>query len=463
MTKSYPVSMPSITELEHELVLDAVKSGWISSLGPYINEFEEGFAKFCGTRHAIAVSNGTVAIHLALVALRIGPGDEVIVPDLSFIATANAVCHAGATPVFADIDAENLCLDPNDLTRCLTSRTKAVMPVHLYGHPANMAAINAFAEEHCLYVIEDAAEAHGASIDGKRVGSFGTCGTFSMYANKNLTTGEGGVVTTNDDELAERLRHLRDHAMSKQKRYWHDEIGYNYRMTNLQAALGCAQLRRAEELLAGRSRLLKLYSDALAGTRIRLNRRSEWATPSYWMICAEVDGLNEASREVLRTALRAGGVDTRPYFYPMSDMTYFATADTPVAHEVYMRGFNLPSYIDLTARGRRGDCQRSEGGRSLRRLTGRIASVALELLESMLRNVGSIVGVYLREAYYKRRLKACGKNLRIDCGVFLVEPGYISVGDNVCLDKHVIITAGLVRRGEAYKAHTEPELRGGAR
>ncbi len=347
MTKFYPVSMPSITALEHEYVLDAVKSGWISSLGPYITEFEEGFAAFCGTRHAIAVSNGTVAIHLALVALRIGPGDEVIVPDLSFIATANAVCHSGATPVFADIDAENLCLDPRDLARCLTPRTKAIMPVHLYGHPADMGAINAFAAEHGLYVIEDAAEAHGASIAGKRVGSFGTCATFSMYANKNLTTGEGGVITTDDDALAERLRHLRDHAMSKQKRYWHDEIGYNYRITNLQAALGCAQLRRSEELLTGRTRLLDWYSAALAGSGIRLNRHSAWATPSYWMICAEIDGLDETRRDALMADLRERGVDTRPYFYPMSDMPYFTRADTPVAHEVYARGINLPSYVDL--------------------------------------------------------------------------------------------------------------------
>lgn len=348
MTNFFPVSMPSITTLEHELVLDAVKSGWISSLGPYITEFEQGFADFCGTRHAVAVSNGTVAIHLALVALGIGPGDEVIVPDLSFIATANAVRHAGATPVFADIDPGNLCLDPADLHKRLSSRTKAIMPVHLYGHPAEMQAINTFADEHGLLVIEDAAEAHGASIAGQRVGSFGVCATFSMYANKNLTTGEGGVITTQDDDLAARLRHLRDHAMSREKRYWHDEVGYNYRMTNLQAALGCAQLRRADDLLGRRNQLMAWYEAALADSAIRLNRRSPWATPSYWMICAEIEGLNEATRQDFMVSLREQGVDTRPYFYPMSDMPYFEQADTPVAHEVYARGLNLPSYVDLT-------------------------------------------------------------------------------------------------------------------
>jgi len=347
MKKSYPVSMPSITQLEEELVVDAVKSGWVSSLGPYITQFEDGFAAFCGTRHAVAVSNGTAAIHLALAALRIGPGDEVIVPDLTFIATGNAVCYAGATPVFADIDPENLCLDPEELERCLSPRTKAVMPVHLYGHPADMCAINAFAEAHGLHVIEDAAEAHGARIGEQLVGSFGTCGTFSLYANKNLTTGEGGVITTNDDAFAERLRHLRDHAMSKTRRYWHEEMGFNYRMTNLQAALGCAQLRRAEDLIARRSQLLDWYAGALEGSGVRLNRRSAWATPSYWMICAEVEGMDEVGRERLMTDLRSRGVDTRPYFYPMSDMPYFKTADTPVAHAVFAQGINLPSYVDL--------------------------------------------------------------------------------------------------------------------
>ena len=347
MINRYPVSMPSVTELEQELVLDAVKSGWISSIGPYITEFERNFAEFCGTQHAVCVSNGTVAIHLALIALNIGPGDEVIVPDLSFIATANTICHAGARPVFADIDSENLCLDPNGLERLLTPRTKAIMPVHLYGHPADMLTINGFAEKHGLYVIEDAAEAHGASIAGKRVGSFGTCATFSMYANKNLTTGEGGVITTNDAGLAERLRSLRDHAMCKENRYWHTEIGYNYRMTNMQAALGCAQLRRVDKLLAMRGRVYAWYSEALVGSGITLNRRSMWATPSYWMVCVEIDGLDVPRRENLMSILSNRGIDTRPYFYPMSEMPYFTQANTPVAHALYARGLNLPTYVQL--------------------------------------------------------------------------------------------------------------------
>src|SRR6185369_15237220 len=226
-----PISQPSITQKEIDYVTDAVKSTWISSLGKYIDQFEAEFAKFCGTEYAIAVSNGTVAIHLALVAHRIGPGDEVIIPNLTFVATANAVLHAGAKPVFVDIDPFNLCIDPVSVERAITPRTKAIMPVHLYGHPADMKKIMEVAERHKLIVIEDAAEAHGAKAYNKTVGGWGQCATFSFYGNKNLTTGEGGMITTNDKELNARCRHLRDHAMSKEKRYWHNEIGFNYRMT----------------------------------------------------------------------------------------------------------------------------------------------------------------------------------------------------------------------------------------
>lgn len=349
MTKFFPVSQPSLTGLETEYVMRAVQSGWVSSIGEYIEMFEEGFAKFCGTKHAITVSNGTVALHLALKGLGIGPGDEVIVPDLSFIATANAVLIAGATPVFADIDANNLCLSPAELERCVTPRTKAVIPVHLYGHPADMLEINALAQRMGLTVIEDAAEAHGASIGDRKVGSFGDCATFSFYGNKNLTTGEGGMITTNDDAVNKRCRRLRDHAMSTTKRYWHDELGYNYRMTNMQAALGCAQLERADELLGARQDLCTWYRQALAGLRgVRLNRASPWAKPSYWMICAEFEGFDDRRRTEFMSRLKKCGVDTRPYFYPMSDMPYFTRADTPVAHDISPRGIKLPTYVGLS-------------------------------------------------------------------------------------------------------------------
>lgn len=261
--RTFPISQPSITEVELKYVASAVKSGWISSIGEYIGEFERRFAEFCNCRHAIAVSNGTVAISLALRAMHIGRGDEVIVPDLSFIATANSVLESGAKPIFADIETDTLCLDPDDLIRRITPRTKAVIPVHLYGHPANMPRISEIGRQFGLKVIEDAAEAHGASIQGQRVGGFGDVATFSFYGNKIITTGEGGMVTTNDEELAERCRLLRDHAMSTQKRYWHTEPGFNFRLTNMQAAVGCGQLERSAELLSKRSQILNWYFNYL--------------------------------------------------------------------------------------------------------------------------------------------------------------------------------------------------------
>ena len=345
----YPASIPSIGELEIQYVTDAVRSGWVSSLGAYVTRFEADFAAFCGVDNAISVSNGTVALHLALVGLKIGAGDEVIIPDLSFIATANAVLMSGAKPVFCDIDSETLCIDPDAIEALITPNTKAIIPVHLYGHPANMPAITRISAAHDLEVIEDAAEAHGAEIDGLRVGRFGHCATFSFYGNKNLTTGEGGMITTNDAELAERLRMLRDHAMSATERYWHMELGYNYRITNLQAAVGCAQLERADELLNGRAEVYEMYASALAATSgIRINRTANWAHNTYWMVCAEINGLCQEKRHECMRELRERGIDTRPYFYPMSDMPYLEPAPTPVAHAVSQIGINLPTYIGLT-------------------------------------------------------------------------------------------------------------------
>ncbi len=351
MTKPFiPISEPSIGPLEIEYVTDAVKSTWISSIGPYINRFESEFAKFCGTKHAIAVSNGTVAIHLALVAHGIKPGDEVIMPNLSFIATANAVYHAGAIPIFVDIDPVNLGIDAALIEQHITAKTKAIMPVHLYGHPANMVEINKVAEKYSLIVIEDAAEAHGAQINGKTVGSWGHSATFSFYGNKNLTTGEGGMITTNDDYIADRCKFLRDHAMTKEKRYWHTEVGYNYRMTNLQAALGCAQLSRIHDLLGRRQWIFNEYMKRLGSDdRIVLNRTETWATNSYWLICVEIVGLYDKKREQLMQDLKAEGVDSRPYFYPTSEMPYInEDVNTPVTFEVAYRGLNLPTFFGIT-------------------------------------------------------------------------------------------------------------------
>ena len=344
-----PVSQPSIGEKELAYVSDAVRSGWVSSLGRYIEEFERRFADFCGTRFAVSASNGTTALHLALLAVGIEKGDEVIVPDLTFIATANAVAYIGAVAVTVDIDAETLCISPAAIEKAITARTRAIVPVHLYGHPADMDAINAIASRHGLVVVEDAAEAHGAEYRGRRVGSLGRCAMFSFYGNKVITSGEGGMITTDDEAVYLKAKRLRDHAMSPAKRYWHEEVGYNYRMTNLQAALGVAQLERIDEFAARRSEIMGWYRDVL-GDRpgLRLNRAEPWARNAHWMVCLEVDGMSEAERERLMLGLRERGVDSRPYFYPVSDMPMYPAADTPVAHRLSACGINLPSFVDLS-------------------------------------------------------------------------------------------------------------------
>jgi perosamine synthetase len=354
-----PISQPSITQKEIEYVNDAVTSTWISSLGKYIDRFEAEFADFCESRYAICVSNGTVAIQLALTAYGIGEGDEVIMPNLSFIATANATLHCGAKPVFADIDPANLCLDPNSIEALITPRTKAIMPVHLYGHPAQMDAIIKIANKHGLWVIEDAAEAHGATVNGKPVGSWGNCATFSFYGNKNLTTGEGGMITTDDEDFYNRCKYLRDHAMSKEKRYWHTAPGFNFRMTNIQAAIGCAQLERVDEFMTKRQLIFDWYKKHLGHIEgVNLNNTASWATNAYWLICLENKNWTIAQRDTFMVELKKRGVDSRPFFYPMSQMPYInETTNTPVTDKVYQQGINLPTYFDLEEKQVKFICQ----------------------------------------------------------------------------------------------------------
>lgn len=343
------MSQPSIGEKELAYVSDAVRSGWVSSLGRYIEDFEQRFAVYCGARFALTTSNATTGLHLALLAAGVRQGDEVIVPDLTFVATANAVAYVGATPVLVDVESDTLCISPVAIERAITSRTRAIIPVHLYGHPADMNPINSLAEQHHLAVIEDAAEAHGAEYLGRRVGQLGLCGVFSFYGNKVITSGEGGMITTDDEDLYRRMKRLRDHAMSPTRRYWHEEIGFNYRMTNLQAALGLAQLERIDEFLEKRARIMQWYRDRLSHIPgLRLNRTASWAKSVFWMVCVEIDGLTDATRALFSQALRSRGVDSRPYFYPISDMPVFHGADTPMTHQYSYKGLNLPSYVDLT-------------------------------------------------------------------------------------------------------------------
>jgi perosamine synthetase len=351
MTKRFiPVAEPVLAGREKEYVWDCIETGWISGSGKYVDALEEQFAAFCGARHAVAVANGTVAIHVALLALGVGPGDEVIVPDLTYIASVNAVAYCGAKPVLADVDPVTWALDPRDVERKITPATKAIMPVHLYGHPADLDPLVALARGHGLAVLEDAAEAHGAEYKGRRVGGLTEAATFSFYGNKIITTGEGGMVTTNDDEVARRVRLLKGQGMDPQRRYWFPVVGYNYRLTNLQAAIGLAQFERIDWLIERRREVARWYDEALAGLPLVGQPPADWARNVYWLysVCVP-DG---ADRDALMAGLAEDGIETRPFFYPIHQLPPYAhcgtDADFPVTTRLGATGINLPSSAKLT-------------------------------------------------------------------------------------------------------------------
>jgi perosamine synthetase len=349
-TRFLPVYEPLLTGNELEYVSDCIQSGWISSLGKYIGEFENLFARFCGTRHAVAVSNGTAALHLALAALGIGLGDEVIIPTLTFVATANAVHYTGATPVFVDSELSTWNMDPASIAAAVTRHTKAIIPVHLYGHPVDMQPVLDLAERHGIDIIEDAAEAHGAEYRGKRVGSLGRINAFSFYGNKIITTGEGGILTTDDDALADKTRFLRDHAMSPVKRYWHTEVGYNYRITNLQAAVGVAQMERIDEFIERKRWIAQTYNEGLRGVPgVVLPPEAAWAKSVYWMYSVLFTDEFPIPRDEVGVRLKQQGIDSRRFFYPIHVMPpYQAEINLPNAVYLSQHGMNLPSAATLT-------------------------------------------------------------------------------------------------------------------
>ena len=329
-----------------------MQSTWISSSGTFIDRFEKAFAEFCDARHAIVTNNGTTALHLALVALGIGEGDEVIVPALTYIASANAVKYCGATPVFADSDPLTMTIDPVDAASKITARTKAIMPVHLYGHPADMEGIRALAAWHGIAIVEDAAEAHGALCNGRKVGGLGDCGVFSFFGNKIITTGEGGAVVTNDDRLADRLRLYRGQGMDPARRYWFPVVGYNYRMTNVAAAIGVAQMERADDHLAARGRVADWYHERLHAHRdvFDLPETAPWATHVYWMYTVILRDTVATPRDEVMARMAAAGIETRPVFYPMHQLPPYREEDGryPVAERLAGRGINLPTHAGLT-------------------------------------------------------------------------------------------------------------------
>ena len=344
------VAEPMLAGNERAYVLDCLDSTWISSAGKYIEQFEQAFAKYCGTKHAIATNNGTTALHLALVVLGLKPGDEVIIPTVTYIATANAVRYCRATPVLCDVLDGTMNLDPAKIESLITPRTKGIIPVHLYGHPAAMTEINKLAARHNLWVLEDAAEAHGAEVEGRRVGGLGTMATFSFFGNKIITTGEGGMITTDDEELARSLRLYRGQGMDPQRRYWFPVVGYNYRMTNIQAAIGLAQMEQIDEALRDRQLVADRYNAALAplSNEIILPRPESWAHQVFWMYNIFLRDGNAERRDAVMAHLDAQGIETRPVFYPMHVLPpYREDGKYPVADEWAQRGINLPTHRRL--------------------------------------------------------------------------------------------------------------------
>ncbi len=357
-----PVSEPLLIGNELDYVRDCIATGWISSAGTYIERFEQSWADYCGMKHGVAVSNGTAALQLAVDALRLGPGDEVIMPSFTIISCALAVVRAGAMPVLVDSDPETYCIDTNQVAASITPRTRAIMPVHIYGHPADMDPLLELAERHGLAIIEDAAQAHGCeylsrrggTIAWRRCGGLGTLAAFSFYANKLVTTGEGGMVLTDSHEVAQRCRSLRDLCFQS-KRFQHDELGYNFRLTNLQAAIGVAQLEHIADTLARKRHIAARYDTLLAGVKgISLPRKRGWARVNGWMYAVVLADEVPMDASAFAARLRDEGVETRPFFMGLHEQPalrargLFQGLRLPVAERLSRRGLYLPSGVALT-------------------------------------------------------------------------------------------------------------------
>ena len=358
-----PVSEPLLQGRETEYVAECLRTGWISSSGRFIEAFENAWAGYCGRRFGVAVSNGTVALQLAVAALGIGTGDEVIMPTFTIISCALAVIYAGATPVLIDADPGTWCMDARQVEAKITSRTRAIMPVHIYGHPVDMDPLLRLAKRYGLAVIEDAAEAHGAEYRSaesdhrgwRRCGGFGNASCFSFYANKLVTTGEGGMVVTDDEPLARRLRSLRNLAFEPGRRFLHRDLGFNFRLTNIQAAIGLAQVEQIEATVDRKRAIGHRYAAALAGVPgVRLQADRGWARSVYWMNGLVLDRTTGLDAPALAERLRSLGVDTRPFFVGMHrqpallERGLCGGESYPVADDIAEQGLYLPSGVGLT-------------------------------------------------------------------------------------------------------------------
>lgn len=352
-----PVCEPVIAERERYWVNKCLDDGWISGISPYVEDFENKFSEFSDSQYGVATNSGTTALHLALATLGVKKGDEVILPTFTMVATPNAVVYTGAKPVFIDAEPETWNINPEKIEEKITSKTKVIMPVHTYGHPADMRSVMEIADTRGIFVVEDAAEAHGAKYYGQKVGSFGEMGCFSFYANKIITTGEGGMITTNNEKLAERAKWLRAHAFGREgKHFWHEELGYGYRFSGLQAALGLAQLEQIETFIATRRRNAQLYNDIFTDMglvskgKITLPPEAYNVKNIYWMYSPLIEDNFGMSREELMNRLTAKGIETRTFFYPMHVQPMYAEDPScyPVANSLAKRGINLPSTNNLS-------------------------------------------------------------------------------------------------------------------
>lgn len=348
-----PPNEPDLSGNELQYVQEAVKSGWISAKGDFVKRFEDEFASWIGVRGGVTTNSGTTALHLALAALDVGSGDEVIVPDFTFAASAAAVTYTGAKPIFVDVHPEYWGIQPEKIENKITDQTKAIIPVHLYGHPCEMDPIMEIASEHDLYLIEDAAEAHGAEYKGRKVGNFGDIACFSFYANKIITTGEGGMCVSDDKDLLHKMAYLRSHAMKPEERYWHEKIGFSYGMTNLQAAVGVAQLERIEEFIQQKRENAKLYSRRLSSLKgLKTPVELPWAKNVYWRysILLNNEGL-DIGKDSLMQNLTKKGIHTRRLFYPLHKLPPYVKYDDgkfPVSNRISKKGLSLPSSVKLT-------------------------------------------------------------------------------------------------------------------
>ncbi len=348
MIFKYPVYKPSLNGNEKKYVNECLDSTWISSKGKFISEFESKFADFTKIKYIIAVPNGTIALHLALLALGIRTGDEVIVPTLTYVASANAVSYTGAKPVFVDSLPGSWQIDPSDIKKKITKKTKAIMPVHLYGFPSNMMVIKEIAKKFNLQIIEDCAEAFGTKLNNIHVGNFGNIAAFSFFGNKTITTGEGGMVATNNKRIFQLATRLKGQGLAKNREYWHDIVGYNYRMTNICAAIGLAQLENADKIIKKKKQLAGWYYSNLYGLDFDFHNETENVFHSYWMINILVK--NYKDRNKLRNFLKTKGIETRPIFFPIHTMPIYKKKgqNFPVAEDTARRGITLPSYPGLT-------------------------------------------------------------------------------------------------------------------